>query len=169
MRGLSRLNALRYGFSPLRISIGTGSRIRRSSDILFEGRASFDFGASITARGGQIVFGDNFSANEQVIFNADIGGKLTFGKNCLVGPRSIFRTSNHGFLDLNSSIAQQKHDSRDITVGDDVWIGAGVIVLPGVKIGDRCVIGAGAVVTRDIPSESIAAGVPARVIRSRSD
>ena len=87
----------------------------------------------------------------------------------MIGPRSIFRTSNHGFLDLDMNIAQQEHHSKDITIGDGVWIGAGVIVLPGVKIGDRSVIGAGAVVTRDIPSESIAVGVPARVIKSRSN
>jgi len=169
VRGLSRLNAFRHGYSPFRISIGSGSRIRKSSAIFFEGRANFDFDTSITARGGKIIFGDNFSANEQVIFNADKGGTLKFGKNCLVGPRSIFRTSNHGFVDLELSIAQQEHDSKDITIGEDVWIGAGVIVLPGVTIGDRSIIGAGAVVTRDIPSESIAVGVPAKVIKSRSN
>ena len=94
---------------------------------------------------------------------------MKFGRNCLVGPRSIFRTSNHGFVNLETIIAKQEHDSKDITIGEDVWIGAGVIVLPGVKIGDRSVIGAGAVVTRDIPAESIAVGVPARVIKSRSN
>ena len=53
-----------------------------------------------------------------------------------------------------------------MTIGDDVWIGGGVSILPGVSIGDRCVIGAGSVVNRDIPADSLAVGNPCRVIRS---
>jgi galactoside O-acetyltransferase len=159
---------MRFGFSPRSISIGPGARISRGSKVTFKGGANFDYGVSITARGGEIVFGENFHANEQVIFNADIAGSLTFGKNCLVGPRAMFRTANHGFTTLNVDIIDQKHESGDITIGNDVWIGAGVIVLPGVSIGDHCVIGAGAVVTQDIPPKSVAVGVPAKAIRLRT-
>ena len=168
MRGISRLRAMRFGFSPRSISIGPGARISSGSKVTFKGGANFDYGVSITARGGEIVFGENFHANEQVIFNADIAGSLTFGKNCLVGPRAMFRTANHGFTTLNVDIIDQIHESGDITIGNDVWIGAGVIVLPGVSIGDHCVIGAGAVVTQDIPPKSVAVGVPAKAIRLRT-
>jgi len=169
MRGFSRLRALRHGFSPLKVSFANGSRIARASNILFEGKASFGFGVSITARGGRIIFGKNFSANEQVILNADIGGNIVFGENCLVGPRAIFRTSNHNYADFTKIISDQGHKWANITIGKDVWIGAGVIVLPGVTIGDRSVIGAGAVVTKNIPDNSIAVGVPAKVIKTRTN
>ena len=142
-------------------------RIRRGSNILFRGFTSFDFGTSITSRGGQIIFGKNFHSNEQVIFNADVGGILEFGDDCLVGPRCIFRTANHNFEDIGKNIIEQGHTPENISVGDDVWFGAGVIVLPGVNVGSHSVIGAGSVVSRDIPEYSIAAGVPAKVIKSR--
>jgi acetyltransferase-like isoleucine patch superfamily enzyme len=161
------LRALFRGHSPFQISLGSGIRIRRGSSVNFVGSAHFEHGVSITARGGSIYFGENFHSNEQVIFNADVGGSIRFGSNCLVGPRCIFRTANHRFTDNNLNIIEQGHDYSDIKIGDDVWFGAGVMVLPGVTIGSHSVLGAGSVVTRDIPAFSIAVGVPARVIRSR--
>lgn len=167
MRGLPRLRALLRGRSPFQISYGPGVRIKKGSLVEYKGSAYFDQGVSITARGGRILFGNNFHSNEQVIFNADVGGTLEFGSHCLVGPRCIFRTANHRFADVQMNIIEQGHDCFDITVGDDVWFRAGVIVLPGVNIGSHSVIGAGSVVTRDIPSFSVALGIPATVVRSR--
>ena len=167
MRGLSRIRALIHGKSPFHISLGSGVQIRKGSSIHFIGSAHFDHGVSITARGGSIYFGENFHSNEQVIFNADIGGAIRFGGNCLVGPRCIFRTANHRFTDTHLNIIEQGHEYSDINIGDDVWFGAGVIVLPGVTIGSHSVLGAGSVVTRDIPDFSVAVGVPAKVIRTR--
>lgn len=167
MRGVSRIRALFHGKSPFQVSFGSGIRIRKGSLVNFIGNAHFDHGVSITARGGSIHFGQNFHANEQVIFNADVGGVIRFGSNCLVGPRCVFRTANHKFNDAQLNIIEQGHEFSNINIGDDVWFGAGVIVLPGVTIGSHSVLGAGSVVTRDIPAYSVAVGVPARVIRSR--
>jgi len=167
VRGLSRIRALLHGHSPFLISYGPGVRIKKGSLVEYKGSAYFDQGVSITARGGSILFGDNFHSNEQVIFNADIGGTLEFGSNCLVGPRCIFRTANHRFNDVQMNIIEQGHECSDIKIGDDVWFGAAVIVLPGVTIGSHSVIGAGSVVTRDIPAFSVAVGIPATVVRSR--
>jgi acetyltransferase-like isoleucine patch superfamily enzyme len=95
--------------------------------------------------------------------NADIGGKIFISKNCLIGPRVTFRTANHNFEDISKSKQAQGHTSKDIYVGKNVWIGANVTVLPGVNIGDNSVIGAGAVVTKNVPENSLAVGVPAVV------
>lgn len=105
--------------------------------------------------------GDYFFANH----NCQIldGGKVTFGNHVFIAPNCTFTTAEHA-ID-----AEQRNEGLEvalpITVGNNVWIGAGVIVLGGVTIGDNVVIGAGSVVTKDIPSNVIAVGCPCRVLR----
>ena len=89
---------------------------------------------------------------------------IRLGRNCLVGPKVQFLTARHPFDAAERATGRES--GAAIRVGDDCWIGGGVIVCPGVTIGDRSVIGAGAVVTRDIPADSVAVGNPARVIRT---
>lgn len=111
--------------------------------------------------GSNISIGDNFYTNH----NCTIldGAKVTFGDNVFIAPNCVFSTAGHA-LD-----AQMRADGLEIalpiTVGNRVWIGANVSVLPGVTIGDDTVIGAGSVVNKDIPSGVVAAGNPCRVIR----
>ena len=111
--------------------------------------------------GYNTTVGDYFFANH----NCQIldGGKVTFGNNVFIAPNCLFTTAEHA-ID-----AQQRNEGLEvalpITVGNSVWFGAGVIVLGGVTIGDNTVIAAGSVVTKDIPSNVIAAGVPCRVMR----
>lgn len=155
------------GLPLTKIRIGRHVEIRKGSMLRFVGDAYIGDRNSITARGGQIVFGERFASNESVILNADIGGSIVFGNDCLIGPRVIFRTANHNFSNTKLTIASQGHTLGDIHVEDDVWIGANTVVLPGVRIGQGSVVGAGSVVTRDIPPYSVAAGVPARKIRDR--
>jgi acetyltransferase-like isoleucine patch superfamily enzyme len=164
---LPRFKNLGLGISVLYISSGKPFRSYRGSKVTFQGRLSSGDYETITARSGEIEFGSNFSPNQNVIYNADHGGKLTFGENYLVGPMSIFRTSNHKFDTLSMPINSQEHDFNDISVGNDVWIGSHVFVPPGVKIGNSVVIGAHSVVAKDIPDNAIAIGSPARVIRYR--
>lgn len=153
---------------PIRnIQVGRNVKVRSHSNLKFIGSASLGDRNSITARGGYIEFGVNFASNEDVIINADIGGKIVFGDDCLIGPRAIFRTANHKFADRNLKINEQGHSIGDIQIGDDVWIGANSIILPGVRIGTGCVIAAGCVVTKDLPAFSVAAGVPATIIKQR--
>jgi galactoside O-acetyltransferase len=116
--------------------------------------------------GSELVIGDRVSLNYNVMVNAD-GGKIYLGNNVIIGPQTVLRAANHRFEDPNLPIRDQGNKGGAIVVEDDVWIGANVVVLPDVKIGKGSVIGAGSVVTRDIPEYSVAVGVPARVIKSR--
>ncbi len=149
------------------IHVGRNVEIRRGSLIRFMGETHIGDRNSITARGGLIVFGERFASNEDVIINADIGGSVVFGNDCLIGPRVIFRTANHVFSNKDLTIASQGHTFGDIVLEDDVWIGANTVVLPGVRIGQGSVVGAGSVVTRDIAPFSVSAGVPAKKIKDR--
>ena len=111
--------------------------------------------------GFNIEAGDNFFANNNCVFVDP--GKITFGDNVLIGPQCGFYTALHP-IDPQLR-AQLLEAAYPITVGNDVWFGGGVKVLPGVTIGDNCVIGAGSVVTKDIPANSLAVGNPCRVLR----
>lgn len=105
--------------------------------------------------------GDYFFANR----NCQIqdGGGVTFGDHVFIGPNCTFTTAEHA-LDPEQRNAGMEV-AMPVRVGNSVWFGAGCTVLAGVTIGDNTVIGAGSVVTRDIPANVIAAGVPCRVIR----
>ncbi len=111
--------------------------------------------------GYNISVGENFYTNHDVVILD--GAKVTFGDNVFIAPGCCFSTAGHA-LDVEQRNAGLEI-AFPITVGNNVWIGANVTVLPGVTIGDDTVIGAGSVVNRDIPSGVIAAGNPCRVIR----
>ncbi len=161
-----RLRNFYFGI-PLRVSTGKQLNFRKNSCVDFGNGVRLGNQNTITAIGGRILLGDNFNSNDRVLLNADIGGSLSFGDNCLVGPGCIFRTANHRYDNPNIPIRNQGHQSFDIRVGSDVWFGANVVVLPGVSLGSGCVVGAGAVVTSDFDDFTILAGVPARAIGVR--
>ncbi len=115
--------------------------------------------------GYNIRVGKNFFANFNLVILDE--APVTFGDNVFVAPNCGFYTAGHPVDAPERNIGLEY--ARPITVGNDVWIGAGVSVLPGVTIGSNCVIGAGSVVSRDIPSNSIAVGNPCRVIKTIAD
>ncbi len=94
-------------------------------------------------------------------------GGVTIGENVLIGQYVSFHPQNHVFSDPDVPIKQQGTTEQGIVVEDDVWIGARVTILDGVRVGRGAVIAAGAVVTRDVPPYAVVAGVPARVIKWR--
>ena len=111
--------------------------------------------------GYNIEIGENFFANHNcVILDC---AKVTFGDNVFIAPDCGFYTAGHP-LDYERR-NQGLEYAYPITVGNNVWIGAGVRVMPGVTIGDNVVIGAGSVVTKDIPSNKIAYGNPCKVVK----
>ena len=97
-----------------------------------------------------------------------IAGKCIIGNDVMMGPNCIIYTRNHKIDDVTVPMNTQGNaEEKPVTIGDDVWIGSRVIILPGVKIGSHSVIGAGAVVTKDVPEFAIAAGNPATVKKYR--
>lgn len=113
---------------------------------------------------GEIKIGSFTSIGEFTYINS--GESVTIGENVLIAPSCHITDSNHG-TSRHATINSQKRKCEPVVIGDDVWIGAGSKILPGVNIGKGSVIGAGSVVTRDIPPYKIAVGVPAKVIRDR--
>ncbi len=102
--------------------------------------------------------------------NSKIYGTCTIGDYVMMGEDCTVITRNHRNDRTDIPMMQQGfEEERPVTIGNDVWIGDKVTILAGVEIGDGCIIGAGSVVTKSIPPYSIAAGVPARVIRSRKE
>lgn len=112
--------------------------------------------------GYNIELGENFYANHNLVILD--GAKVTFGDNVFIGPDCGFHTAGHpvDFERRNQGLEY----AYPITVGDNVWIGAGVQVMPGVTIGSNVVIGGGSVVVKDIPSNCVAVGNPCKVIRA---
>ncbi|MCF2625032.1 sugar O-acetyltransferase [Fusobacterium perfoetens] len=112
--------------------------------------------------GYNIEVGDNFFANHNMVILD--GAKVIFGDNVFIAPNCGFYTAGHP---IDSERRNEGLEyAYPIIVGNDVWIGAGVHVMPGVTIGDNVVIGAGSVVVKDIPSNSVAVGNPCKVIRA---
>lgn len=115
--------------------------------------------------GYNITLGDYFYSNHGLIITD--GAKVTFGDNVFVAPNCCFTTAEHAIdPEMRKSGVEI---AKPITVGNNVWIGAGSIILAGVTIGDNSVIGAGSVVKKDIPSGVVAVGVPCKVLRKISE
>ncbi|OLQ92935.1 maltose acetyltransferase [Vibrio panuliri] len=113
--------------------------------------------------GTNIKTGKNFYANFNCVV-LDIA-EVKIGDNVLFAPNVQLYTAGHP-LDVKGRVEEGVEFGKPITIGDNVWLGGGVIVCPGVTIGHNSVIGAGSVVTRDIPDNVVAAGNPCRVIRA---
>jgi maltose O-acetyltransferase len=130
---------------------------------------------SLFGRGGESVwmqppffcdYGSNILLGERVFFNfncvvLDVC-RVTIGDYTLFGPAVQIYTATHP---MNPELRRRQEFAKPIDIGSDVWVGGGAVICPGVKIGSRSVIGAGSVVTRDIPEGVFAAGNPCRVIR----
>lgn len=147
--------------------LGRGSCMRGTSNISLGKHVCFDEICFVDAIGGVVKIGDNTKFNRNVNLNASVSGQITIGNDCLIGPNVVMRTAGHVFSDASSPINSQGHEAGDIKIGNDVWVGANAVILPGVDIGDGCVVGAGAVVTRSFERCQIIAGVPAKVIGAR--
>ncbi|WP_445281736.1 sugar O-acetyltransferase [Streptomyces sp. DSM 118148] len=115
-----------------------------------------------------VDYGGNISVGARTFVNYNLTAldvaAITIGEDCQIGPGVQLLTPTHP---LEPRPRRDKLEAaRPITIGDNVWIGGGAIVLPGVTIGENSVIGAGAVVTKDVPANVVAVGNPARVVRS---
>jgi acetyltransferase-like isoleucine patch superfamily enzyme len=122
-------------------------------------------GCVVERFGGSILIGqDTFLGPHVVIYGH---GGVEIGDNCLIAAHTCIASANHAIPPQGVWIRSLPDDPRPVRIGNDVWIGFGAIILGGVTIGEGCVIGAGAVVTKDLPAGAIAAGNPARILRYR--
>lgn len=118
-------------------------------------------GSTFTSR---VTIGDRSGIGR----HCELHGEVHIGNDVMMAPECVFYSVNHETSNTEVPMnAQGETDVRPIHIGNDVWLGRRVMVMPGVTIGDGCIIAAGAVVTKDIPSYSVAGGVPARIIESR--
>lgn len=114
-----------------------------------------------------LSIGKNSGINAGSWINAR--GNVKIGAEVIIGPYCIIHSANHISDDLEMPIQYQGHQHEPVVIEDNVWLGARVTVLPGVRIGSGAIVGAGSVVTKDIPSNAIATGTPAQVIRIRGN
>lgn len=119
-------------------------------------------------KGAQFSSEVSLGDNSGIGVNAVISSYVTIGNDVMMGPECIILTSNHGMDRKDIPMWKQPSSQpRPVVIGDDVWIGSRVIILPGVHIGNGSVIGAGSVVTKDVEPYSIVGGNPAKRIRMR--
>ena len=143
---------------------------RNFSNIEIETGCSLDRGVTLLCSGEtlphpKIYIAASTYINRNTFLDASLS--LTIGKECAIGPNCYITDHDHGTT-LDLPPLEQSLISQPTCIGDRVWLGANVIVLKGVTIGDDAIIGAGSVVTKDIPERAIAVGVPAKVIKYRS-
>lgn len=168
-------------------TITHGSHIRCGKNVKFEDYAEIHglcerlvFGDNVTISRGVMIrpssyYGNDYGKGLVMGDNSSIGphgyvgcsGKITIGKNVMFGPKCSLFAENHVFSDTESSIKSQGVQQKGITVEDDCWIGSNVIILDGVTIGRGSVIGAGTLVTKDIPAKSIVVDKRNLVMRGR--
>lgn len=111
-----------------------------------------------------LSIGNNVCIHEACYINA-VGG-LTIGDNVSIGHGSDILTFNHQWHDISKPIKYNEVVKKSVTIGNDVWIGVGSKIMAGVNIGDRTIVAAGAVVTKDVKTHTIVGGCPARFIKS---
>lgn len=144
--------------SPARLRLGAGSVID-ARVLLHCGGMEWSGGEGGIGIGARVYIGPN-----SVLFGA---GGITIGDAVQISPGVVISSHQHTFAEPGVEIRDQPISFAPVIVERDVWIGANATILPGVRVGAGSVIGAGAVVTRDVPAGSVAVGVPAKVVRGR--
>lgn len=142
---------------------------RNWADICIEAGAALDDGVVLLSSGpphgrAKIQIGAGTYINRYTMLDAH--ARIELGRDCMVGPHCYITDGNHGIAP-GAPVKQQPMEVRPVIIEDEVWIGAGAIVLAGVRLGRGAVIGAGSVVTADVAAGGVALGVPARLRRLR--
>jgi len=122
-------------------------------------------GTKIRCHEGVVEIGDKTVFGQECTISAY--QRVRIGEQCVIADRAMFIDFDHGITEVGRPIRVQGIYKRDTVVGSNVWVGYGACVLRGVRVGDNSVIGTNAVVTNDVPANSVVGGVPAKVIRVR--
>jgi acetyltransferase-like isoleucine patch superfamily enzyme len=144
-------------------SIGASSFSRGNNFTLRDGSIIDSFG-SLKLKSGSLIIGNNVGISEYVYIA--VRGNIVIGNDVIIGPSVKIFSENHSFLVESRPFRLQSEKREDVNIGNNVWIGANVVILPGVIIGDNTVIAAGAVVTKSFESNVLLAGSPASIIRN---
>lgn len=156
------------------ITIGDDTRIEKhvllsaskTGHIAIGSKCELGYFAQIETDSGSIVIGDYSSVNPFCSLNGC--GGLVIGSHVRIASHSVIVSSSHRFDDILVPIHEQGVEVKSTIIGDDVWIGAHSVILGGVQIGSHSIVGAGSVVTKDVPDYAIVVGSPARIIRMRT-
>jgi len=170
LTAIGLLNKYR-AYKKFRIVLPLGSHINSVANITIGTGFGFSQGCMLFAQDepgvASIDIGDNVKCNFNVMINADCGGRIRIGNNVLLGPGVMMRASNHAYGDNTIPIIEQGHSAGVIVIEDNVWIGANVVVLPGVTIASGSIIAAGSLVNKSVPANMIYGGIPAAFIKTR--
>jgi acetyltransferase-like isoleucine patch superfamily enzyme len=137
--------------------------LRREPGVSMAPNVSLRNGSRIFIRSGSHI-GERCS-----LWAGDSSGRILVERDALLGPGVFVTASNYTFSELDLPVYEQPRVERDVTIGARCWLGYGVVILPGVTVGEGAIVAAGAVVNRDVSPWSIVAGVPAREIGQRSE
>lgn len=144
------------GYAKDKVVIGDNCKIGKYSTISCTSHMS-KFGKGIR-------IGNNTSCGQFTEFGS--AGGIVIGNDVIMGSYISFHSENHNYQDTNRLIREQGVTSKGIILGNNIWVGAKVTFLDGCKVGDNCVIAAGAVVTKEFPNNVIIGGIPAKIIRN---
>lgn len=144
-----------------------GCLFRGVKNMSFGSRVSVGLRSCFYADNGTLQIGDKTSFNSNVHINASIGGTISIGSDCLLGPNVVIHSANHQFSRNDVPVREQGHVIADVIIEDNVWIGANAVIVAGVRIGTGAIVAAGAVVIADVEPYTLVGGVPAKLIRRR--
>ena len=160
-RGRLQTDGLCFVGPGVKLEIGRGAVVRL-------GRWCWiGHGTKIRAHEGQVTIGAKSVLGQECTISAF--QSVTIGRECIVADRVMLIDFDHGVVEVERPIRLQGIYKRDVLVGNNCWIGYGACILRGVTIGDNSVVGTSAVVTADLPANSVCAGIPARVLRMRAE
>lgn len=142
----------------LRLALAPRGKLRVGEEVVFERDATLECGGELLI-GARSIFGHHCTVAAKE--------RIEIGQDCLIAEMVSIRDHDHAFDDFLTPIRDQGAACAPVRIGNNVWLAARVVVVKGVTIGDGAIIGAGAVVTKDVPAGAIAVGVPARVVKMR--
>lgn len=148
------------------VRFGVGLTITGMKNITLGNTCRIGRSCFLTATDGSMTLGESVAISPLVTIGAD-QGEIRIGSHVAIGPGTVIRAANHCFARQDQPIMQQGHISGKIIIEDDVWIGANCVITPDVRIGRGAIVGAGAVVTRNVAPFTIVGGVPAKEIGRR--
>ena len=157
-----------------RLLLSFESRITKAKQKYLLSQISHGGGGGTTIGGNcrincpkNIFLGEDTMINDNTMLHASPNAKIIIGSHCMISYYVCLRTLAHNYSDIDVPMKQQGQAERDIIIEDDVWIGYGAQVMPGIHVGKGVVIGAGAIVTKDCEPYGIYVGVPAKKIKMR--